>query len=271
MFDTEASDEARQLIDQLRAQHRASAVAQAEEVFALTALCRAHVACDLSVGISHPTAGEFAATQAATALHMTEGAVNRLIEIGLALDDDLPLARAAFAIGDMDLAQVRVIVDAIVNVHPDVVAALEKKLVGAAQTQNPSRLRQTARRWIAAHDPDGFPRRTATGCRCADVVDAAARDGEFGLRRGSPHPRSTSGGCSRRTRRRHWLPVIARVAATIAARQLPTLEHHGSRLSTSAYRSTHCSVSVSTRASSTDSARSTPILPACWQRTAAGS
>lgn len=177
MFDTDASDEARRLIDQLRAQHRASTVAQAAEIFALTALYRAHVACDLSVGIAHPTAGEFAATHAATALSITESAANRSIEIGLALENDLPKTKAAFAVGNIDVAQVRVIIDAIANVDPDVVAALETKLLDSAETQNSSRLRQTARRWLAANDSEGDRRRRERRVEDRDVRTRPTHDG----------------------------------------------------------------------------------------------
>ncbi|KAA0015585.1 DUF222 domain-containing protein, partial [Antrihabitans cavernicola] len=103
--------------------------------------------------------------------------MNRLIEIGLALDNDLPHTRALFAVGEIDLAQVRVIIDAVVNVDPEVVAVLEKKLIRAAGTQNPSRLRQTARRWIAAHDPEGEKKRRERRVEDRDVRTRPTHDG----------------------------------------------------------------------------------------------
>ncbi|KAA0023997.1 HNH endonuclease signature motif containing protein [Antrihabitans cavernicola] len=160
MFDIGEAIETRHgVIDRLRLQHRASAVAHAEEIFSLTELFRQHCRNDAAVGVNPARAGEFATTEAATALRMTEAAVSGLIDIGLALDHELPITRAAFAIGDIDLPHVRVIVNAVINVDPAVIAEIEQRLVDAAMGMNPTRLRHNARRWIAARDPHGEKKR----------------------------------------------------------------------------------------------------------------
>ena len=108
---------------------------------------------------------------------MTEAAANGLIDIGLVLDNDLPLTQAAFAIGDISLAHVRVLCSVIEGVDREVIAQIEERLVAAAKRQNPTRLRQTARRIIARHDPHGDRKRRERRVEDRDVRVRHSSDG----------------------------------------------------------------------------------------------
>lgn len=178
MFDIGEVIETRHgVVEQLRLQHRTIAAAQAEEIFTLTELYRQHCRTDAAVGINPAHAGQFANTEAAVALRMTEASVSGLIDIGLALDHDLPITRAAFALGDIDLTHVRVIVTATLNVDPAVIADIEQRLVDAATGMNPARLRHTAKRWIAARDPHGEKKRRDHRVEGRDVRTKQCGDG----------------------------------------------------------------------------------------------
>ena len=178
MFDIGGAVETRKaVVDRLRALHRATAIAQAEEAFALTELFHRHCHNDIAVGVNPAHAGQFASDEAATALHMSEASVSGLIDIGLALEHELPLTRAAFTVGDIDLAHVRVIVAAVVNVDPVVIADVEQQLVDAAMSSTPVRLRHKARRWIAARDPKGERERRRRRTEDRDVRTEQLGDG----------------------------------------------------------------------------------------------
>ncbi len=177
MFDVGGAWETRSaLVETLRAQHRGVAIAQATEVATVTALYHQHVAADVATGINAAHAGEFATTQAANATFMTEAVASGLIDLGLALEQ-LPATRAAFARGDIDLARAKVIADALINLSPELITELEQRLADAARSCNAVRLRQTARRWIAAADPDGDRDRRERRTEDRDVRIRAAQDG----------------------------------------------------------------------------------------------
>ncbi|MFI9509659.1 DUF222 domain-containing protein [Nocardia sp. NPDC052566] len=164
------------LIDALRTAHGAAAVAQAAEVFAARELYRRHRADSAEPGPGGVRAGEFAATEAAVALHADEATAGALIDIGMALEDSLPRTRAAFAAGRIDLAKVRVIIDNTRSVARDVLDDVEPRLVEAAGRTNPVRLRQAARRWVARLDPGGAQRRRERRQDDRDVRIRAVQD-----------------------------------------------------------------------------------------------
>ncbi|WP_194814984.1 DUF222 domain-containing protein [Nocardia sp. XZ_19_385] len=147
------------LIDALREVHGVAAAAQAAEVGAVRELYRRHRARSVEPGPGGVRGGEFAATEAAVALHADEGTAAALIDIGLALEEVLPRTRKAFAAGRIDLAKVRVIVDSTRALTKEMVEVLEPRLIEAAGRTNPARLRQAARRWAARLDPGGAQRR----------------------------------------------------------------------------------------------------------------
>lgn len=164
------------LIDALRTAHGAVAAAQAAEVFAVRELYRRHRAESAEPGPGGVRAGEFAAAEAAVALHADEATAGALIDIGLALEESLPRTRVAFGAGRIDLAKVRVIVDSTRALTQEVIDALEPRLIEAAGRTNPLRLRQAARRWAARLDPGGAQRRRERRQDDRDVRIRAVQD-----------------------------------------------------------------------------------------------
>ncbi|NMN94769.1 DUF222 domain-containing protein [Nocardiaceae bacterium YC2-7] len=164
------------LVEALRARHRAVAVAQAAEVFALTELYRRRFDEDTARGLNGSVAGQWAAVEAAAALRVSEAVANACLDLGLALES-LPRTRAAFAVGDIDFARAKVIADLLVNLDPDLVAELEKRLAGVAGSCNPAKLRERGRRWIAAADPDGEKERRKRRTEDRDVRIRGHQDG----------------------------------------------------------------------------------------------
>ncbi|WP_431952916.1 DUF222 domain-containing protein [Nocardia lijiangensis] len=164
------------LIEALRAAHGAAAAAQAAEVFAVRELYRRHRAASAEPGPGGVRAGEFAAAEAAVALYVDEGTAGALIDIGLVLEEALPRTRMAFAVGRIDLAKVRVIVDSTRALTKEVVDVLEPRLLEAAARTNPARLRQAARRWAHRLDPAGAQRRRERRQDDRDVRIRAVQD-----------------------------------------------------------------------------------------------
>ncbi|MEV6278566.1 DUF222 domain-containing protein [Nocardia sp. NPDC051832] len=164
------------LIEALREVHGVAAAAQAAEVGAVRELYRRHRARSVEPGPGGVRAGEFAATEAAVALHADEGTAAALIDIGLALEEVLPRTREAFGAGQIDLAKVRVIVDSTRALAKEMVAVLEPRLIEAAGRTNPARLRQAARRWAARLDPGGAQRRREERQEERDVRIRAVQD-----------------------------------------------------------------------------------------------
>lgn len=165
-----------ELIDALRRAHGAAAFAQAAEITAIREVYRRHRAANAEPGPGGVRAGEFAAAQVAVAVHQSEAVAAALIDIGLALDS-LPRTRAAFAAGRIDLSRVQVIAEAMRGLAREVREALEPKLIDAATRTDPSRLRQTARRWIIRLDADGEQRRREERESDRDVRIRAVADG----------------------------------------------------------------------------------------------
>ncbi|MET7769534.1 DUF222 domain-containing protein [Nocardia sp. NPDC005366] len=164
------------LIDALRSAHGAAARAQAAEVFAVRELYRRHRAESAEPGPGGVRAGEYAASEAAVALHSDEATMGVLIDIGLALEESLPRTRLAFEQGRIDLAKVRVIVDCTRGLTREVAGAVETRLIEAAERTEPARLRQTARRWAARLDPSGAQRRRELRQDQRDVRIRATQD-----------------------------------------------------------------------------------------------
>ncbi|WP_024799553.1 HNH endonuclease signature motif containing protein [Nocardia sp. BMG51109] len=162
------------LIDALRRAHGAAAFAQAAEVLAVRELYRRQQ--DAEEGTVGPRGGEFAATEAALAVQISEQVAAALIDIGLALDA-LPRTREAFASGRIDLARTQVIADNTREVPPEILADLEQTLIEAAVRSTPARLRQTARRWVAKLDPEGERRRRERREQDRDIRIKAVQDG----------------------------------------------------------------------------------------------
>ncbi|WP_280257545.1 HNH endonuclease signature motif containing protein [Nocardia wallacei] len=156
------------LIDALRRAHGAAAFAQAAEVLAVRELYRRQEETE--------EGGEFAATEAAVAVQISEQVAAALIDIGLALDG-LPRTRTAFGSGLIDLARAQVIADNARDLPPEVLEELEPKLIEAATRSTPARLRQTARRWVAKLDPEGERRRRERRENDRDVRVTAVQDG----------------------------------------------------------------------------------------------
>ncbi|RDI69026.1 HNH endonuclease signature motif containing protein [Nocardia pseudobrasiliensis] len=175
MFDTgelqTMSDEG--LIDALRRAHGAAAFAQAAEVLAVLELYRRRRE---DGEPDEVRAGEYAASEAAVAVQISEQVAAVLIDIGAGLDE-LPRTREAFASGRIDLARAQVVVDAARVLPPQARAELEAKLVEAAARTDPARLRQTAGRWVARLDPEGERRRRELRETERDVRIKAVRDG----------------------------------------------------------------------------------------------
>ncbi|WP_157557006.1 DUF222 domain-containing protein, partial [Nocardia acidivorans] len=165
-----------ELIDALRRAHGAAAFAQAAEITAIREVYRRHRAGNAEPGPGGVRAGEFAAAQVAVAVHQSEAVAAALIDIGLALDS-LPRTRAAFAAGRIDLSRVQVIAEAMRGLSREVREALEPKLIDAATRTDPSRLRQTARRWIIRLDAHGEQRRREEREGDRDVRIRAVADG----------------------------------------------------------------------------------------------
>ncbi|MBF6174883.1 HNH endonuclease signature motif containing protein [Nocardia blacklockiae] len=157
------------LIDALRRAHGAAAFAQAAEVAAVRELYRRQRAAEVE-------GGEFAATEAAVAVQISEQVAAALIDIGMALDR-LPRTREAFASGLIDLARAQVIADNARDLPAEVLEELEQKLIEAAARSTPARLRQTARRWVAKLDPEGEQRRRERREHDRDVRITAVQDG----------------------------------------------------------------------------------------------
>ncbi|MBF6326897.1 HNH endonuclease signature motif containing protein [Nocardia transvalensis] len=164
------------LIDALRRAHGAAAFAQAAEVSAVRELYRRHREQGRGARPGDARAGEFAATEAAVAVQISEQVAAALIDIGLGLDA-LPRTREAFASGRIDLARVQVIVETARDLPGEVLAELEPKLIEAAARSGPARLRQTARRWVTKLDPDGEQGRRELREHDRDVRIKAVQDG----------------------------------------------------------------------------------------------
>ncbi|QLY33085.1 DUF222 domain-containing protein [Nocardia huaxiensis] len=165
-----------ELIDALRRAHGAAAFAQAAEVTAVREVYRRHRAGNAAPGPGGVRAGEFAATEVAVAVRVSEGVATAMIDLGLALDS-LPLTRKAFGAGRIDLSRVQVITDSMRGLPADVREALEPKLIEAAERSDPARLRQTARRWVARLDPEGEQRRREEREDDRDIRIRAMQDG----------------------------------------------------------------------------------------------
>ncbi|MET9485317.1 DUF222 domain-containing protein [Nocardia sp. NPDC006630] len=178
MFDSgeaEAMGDA-ELIEALRRAHGAAAFAQAAEITAIREVYRRHRAGNAEPGPGGIRAGEFAAAEVAVAVQVSEAVAAALIDIGLALDS-LPQTRLAFAAGRIDLSRVQVITEAMRGLAREVREALEPKLIEAATRSEPSRLRQTARRWVIRLDPEGEQRRREARESDRDVRIRAVHDG----------------------------------------------------------------------------------------------
>ncbi len=165
-----------ELVDALRRAHGAAAFAQAAEITAVRELYRRHRAANAAPGAGGVRAGEFAAAEVAVAVQISEPVAAALIDIGLALDE-LPGTRKAFGDGRIDLARVQVIAETTRGLAREVREAVEPKLIDAATRNDPARLRQTARRWVARLDPDGERERREEREHDRDVRIRAVQDG----------------------------------------------------------------------------------------------
>ncbi|WP_167489621.1 DUF222 domain-containing protein [Nocardia terpenica] len=161
------------LIDALRRAHGAAAFAQAAEVRAVRELYRRRGA---AVEDGGGRAGEFAATEAAVAVQISEAVAAALIDIGLGLDG-LPAAREAFGAGRIDLARAQAIVHGVRGLSDEARQEVEPRLVEAAVRSNPARLRQIARRWVTRLDPEAEQRRREQREGDRDVRIRAVQDG----------------------------------------------------------------------------------------------
>lgn len=101
-----------------------------------------------------------AEAELSAALPVTKGVASRMIAVGTALSTRLPKVAAAFARGDLDLARVRIIVDASANVDPDLIGEVERRiLAGLRNSRSPltgARLRNMIDTVIAHVDADGL-------------------------------------------------------------------------------------------------------------------
>ncbi len=165
-----------ELVDALRRAHGAAAFAQAAEITAVRELYRRHRAANAAPGAGGVRAGGFAAAEVAVAVQISEPVAAALIDIGLALDE-LPGTRKAFGDGRIDLARVQVIAETTRGLAREVREAVEPKLIDAATRNDPVRLRQTARRWVARLDPDGERERREEREHDRDVRIRAVQDG----------------------------------------------------------------------------------------------
>ncbi len=163
----------------LRDGHRRLARAQYAEIETLTGWFRRGAAAEYARSgrlLHAPDEGAWAAMEAAAVLRMTEHAVNRAIELGLALDG-LPCTRAGFAAGELDEARARVIAEVTSCVTPDVRAELDRRLAERGTTCDPRTLRATGRRWAIKLDPDSAGERRRRAVEDRDVRVRAVEDG----------------------------------------------------------------------------------------------
>ncbi|MGV9679385.1 DUF222 domain-containing protein [Nocardia sp. NPDC003482] len=163
------------LIDALRRAHGAAAFAQAAEVLAVRELYRRRREERGEEG-DDGRAGEFAASEVAMAVRVSERVAAALIDVGLGLDE-MPATRAAFASGRIDLARAQVVVETARGVTAAARAELEPKLIEAADRADPVRLRHTGRRWVGRLDPEGERRRREVREGERDVRIRGVRDG----------------------------------------------------------------------------------------------
>ncbi|WP_405486032.1 DUF222 domain-containing protein [Nocardia sp. NBC_00511] len=165
---------ATELVARMRAVHSTIAVAQAEEVALMTALYRMRREQQLERGVRAVYAGEDAATEIGVALHVQQRTADNLIALGLGLEHRLPCTRAAFEGGRIDLPRVRALHEVFRNIDPELVAALEPRIVAYAENADPSRVKRTLRRWLLETDPAGQTerRKTAEADRYVNVTAA---------------------------------------------------------------------------------------------------
>ncbi|WP_405487619.1 DUF222 domain-containing protein [Nocardia sp. NBC_00511] len=165
---------ATELVARLRAVHSTIAVAQAEEVALMTALYRMRREQQLERGVRAVYAGEDAATEIGVALHVQQRTADNLIALGLGLEHRLPCTRAAFEGGRIDLPRVRALHEVFRNIDPELVAALEPRIVAYAENADPARVKRTLRRWLLETDPAGQAerRKTAEADRYVNVTAA---------------------------------------------------------------------------------------------------
>ncbi|NNH71882.1 DUF222 domain-containing protein [Nocardia uniformis] len=148
-----------ELVERLEAVHARVAVGQAEEVALMTRLYRMRRAQQIELGVAARYAGESTATEIGVNLHVSQRHADGLIALGLGLEQRLPLTRAAFARGRVDLTRVRAIHDTLVNAPDELVEALEERIVEYAARNDPARLRRAIRKWLLEIDPAGAVRR----------------------------------------------------------------------------------------------------------------
>jgi hypothetical protein len=144
-----------ELIAGLRAAHHAAALAEYAQVSLIMAFYRHRHGSDEAGGAEIPLLDADLITEIGTLLRVTDQHASELVEIGLALQRQLPVTRLAFAEGTLDLERVRAIVAAITNQPPAIVADLDRRLPDYARNRPPEHVRRTARRWIAQRQVGG--------------------------------------------------------------------------------------------------------------------
>ena len=157
---------------------RSLARAQYAHVEIVTGFYRRGVAADLirSGGWHTAEEGATATALAAVMMRMSEYAVTGLVDVGLSLAG-LPCTKQAFAVGDLDLARVRAIVDVTTGCTEEVRLELDRRLADLGRSCAVPGLRSTGRRWAAKLDPASVSERRRRTVEDRDVRVSAARDG----------------------------------------------------------------------------------------------
>jgi hypothetical protein len=96
---------------------------------------------------------QFADDELAARLSTSRVAAATRIDIGLSLARSLPTTREALAIGRVDLARARVIIDETRHLDIETAGEVERLVLARAPEQNCGRLRESVRRAVIAADP----------------------------------------------------------------------------------------------------------------------
>ncbi|MFC9555628.1 DUF222 domain-containing protein [Rhodococcus sp. NPDC056960] len=163
-------------IEGLRTGKAVLAQAQYRQVVAVTEFYDLCCNEDERRGINPAHSGSHASVEVSVALGMNEPAVTAWIDLGLDLRHRLHGTRDAFAAGQIDLDQARVIASMLAGVSASKLAQLETAILDG-RSLPPSKLRARARRLVARHDPDSTGHRTRLAVSDRDVWIRAAENG----------------------------------------------------------------------------------------------
>jgi hypothetical protein len=144
-----------ELVAGLRAAHHAAALAEYAQVSLVMAFYRHRRDRDGAPRSDYGALDADLITEIGTLLRVTDQHASELVEMGLALQRQLPVTRAAFADGRIDLERTRAIVSAVTGQPPEIVADLDRRLPEYAGNRPPEHVRRTARRWIAQLEAGG--------------------------------------------------------------------------------------------------------------------